>query len=200
MKEKILEKASEMFLNLGFKSVTMDEIATELSISKKTVYSHFKNKNCLVEDACGYLSNIIHKGINLICNKQQNSVEELFEIKAFVMKNLNNEKSSPQFQLQKFFPDIYAKVQNKNFDLMYSCILENLKRGVNEGIYRPDINYEFITRIYYSGIHSIKHEDLFSVESFEKNQLMNLYLDYHVRAIATTKGIKSLEAILKTDK
>ena len=98
MKEKILTTATNMFLDLGFKSVTMDDISNELGISKKTVYTHFKNKITLVEEVCFHLFETICSGINNICNKQNNSIEELFEIKTFVMEHLKNEKSSPQYQ------------------------------------------------------------------------------------------------------
>ncbi|MGI9550098.1 MAG: TetR/AcrR family transcriptional regulator, partial [Aurantibacter sp.] len=104
MKTKILEKATELFLNLGFKSVTMDDLAREMGISKKTIYSHFENKTHLVEACTLHLFNTISQGIDYICSLGKNPIEELYEIKKFAMLHLKDEKSSPQYQLQKYYP------------------------------------------------------------------------------------------------
>ena len=98
MKEKILFNASEMFLNLGFKSVTMDDIANNSGISKKTIYAHFKNKTELVVAVTLNIFDVVKKGIDVIHEQQQNPIIELFEIKRFVMEHLKDEKSSPQYQ------------------------------------------------------------------------------------------------------
>ena len=104
MRDKILFKASEMFLNLGFKSVTMDDIANEMGVSKKTIYTHFKNKTDLVEKVTLSLFEFISQGIDMICSLDHNPIQELYDIKKFVMKHLKDEKSSPQYQLQKVLP------------------------------------------------------------------------------------------------
>ncbi|MGY5351609.1 TetR/AcrR family transcriptional regulator [Wenyingzhuangia sp. IMCC45533] len=200
MKDKILERATEMFLNIGFKSVTMDDISNELGISKKTIYTHFKNKNKLVEESSFQIFHKLCDGINSICANKLNSISELFEIKSYVMKNLKNEKSSPQYQLQKFFPDIHLKMKKKHFEIMRGCVDDNIERGIKEGLFRKNINPDFITRIYFSGMHNIKDEEIFPAENFGRNELTTTYLDYHIRAIATTKGIQILEQTLQNDK
>ena len=83
MKESIIQKATEMFLNLGFKSVTMDDLAQEMGISKKTIYSHFKNKTELVQQTAMTMSDIITCGIDDIVGLRKNPIEELYEIKRF---------------------------------------------------------------------------------------------------------------------
>jgi len=102
MKQKIIVKSSELFLTLGFKSVTMDDIATALGISKKTIYVHFANKTKLVESVTFSLFENICNGIDSICDNSKNPIEELYHIKMFVMKYLKGEKSSPQYQLKKY--------------------------------------------------------------------------------------------------
>ena len=104
MKETILQKANDMFLTLGYKSVTMDDIAAELGISKKTIYQHFANKNELVEESALHLFEQIATGVDQIIAQDYNSIDEMFMIRNFLMKNLKNETASPFFQLQKFFP------------------------------------------------------------------------------------------------
>ena len=115
MKQKILHKATDMFLSLGFKSVTMDDIAAELGVSKKTIYNHFSNKTALVNEVTNSVFEIVCEGIDLICSKEENPIDELYEIKRFSMDYLKNEKTSPQYQLQKYYPKIYMSLKIKQF-------------------------------------------------------------------------------------
>ena len=100
MKDKILEKSKHLFLNFGFKSITMDEIAGSMGVSKKTIYKYFKNKTELIDTVTHDMFNTISIGIDEICEVGMNPIHELFSINKLVMENLKNEKSSPQYQLQ----------------------------------------------------------------------------------------------------
>ena len=196
MKDKILHKAKELFLSLGFKSVTMDDIATEMGISKKTIYTHFKNKTELVKETTLNLFEIISQGIDCICELGKNPIEELYEIKKFVMLHLKNDKSSPQYQLLKYYPEIYNTLKYKQFELMQDCVIENLTRGIKLGLYRENLDVQFISRIYFLGINGIKDESLFPFTNFPKVELMENYLEYHIRGIVTKDGLKILNKII----
>ena len=196
MKEKIKITATELFLNLGFKSVTMDDIANEMGISKKTIYTHFNNKTDLVNEVTGSLFCVISEGIDLICAAEKNSIEELYEIKRFVMQHLKDEKSSPQYQLQKYYPKIYATLKKKQYDVMQDCVKENLTRGVKSGVYRDTINIEFIARIYFNGMIGIKDNELFPLKDFSMNTLMEYFLEYHIRGICTPLGLETLHKFI----
>ena len=192
MTEKIIHKSVDLFLSYGFKSVTMDDIANALGISKKTIYQNFDNKTKLVEATTLYMFELISHGIDCICSLEKNPIEEIYDIKQFVMEHLKGEKSSPQYQLQKYYPKIYKSLRVKQFDVMYQCVKSNLDRGIEIGIYRDTIHVDFITRIYFSNILAIKDEDLFSKKTFSKNMLMENYLEYHLRGICTQKGLDIL--------
>ena len=192
MRDKILETSNELFLNLGFKSVTMDEIASKMGVSKKTIYKYFENKTELVAAVTDYMFDTVSCGIDGICALQMNPIEEIFSIKRLVMKHLKDEKSSPQYQLQKYYPKIYASLTQKQFHVMQVCVLNNLKQGIEKGLYRAHIDLEFISRIYFNGMVGIKNKDLFPLTDYSMNTLMNHYLEYHLRGIATTKGLQEL--------
>ncbi|MBT8289437.1 MAG: TetR/AcrR family transcriptional regulator [Muriicola sp.] len=199
MREKILNKATDLFLSLGFKSVTMDDLAHEMGISKKTIYSHFDNKTKLVEACTLELFNTVSQGIDAICSLQKNPIEELYEIKKFAMKHLKDEKASPQFQLQKYYPKIHKTLRMKQFELMQNCVVDNVKRGIDMGIYRSSLNINFIARIYFSGVTSIKDHTLFPEDEFPQAQLMDDYLEYHLRGIVTPQGRKILNDIIHSN-
>ena len=198
MREKILIKSADLFLNLGFKSVTMDDIANNLGCSKKTIYQHFDNKTKLVEATTLYMFDIISHGIDCICALEKNPVEEIFDIKSFVMDHLKDEKSSPQYQLQKYYPKIFTTLKKKQFDVMHECVRKNLERGIKNGIYRTNINVEFIARIYFNSMISMKDKELFPLKYFSMNTLMEEFLEYHLRGICTAEGLKSLEQYRST--
>lgn len=193
MRDKIIEKSNELFLNLGFKSVTMDEIANALGVSKKTIYKYFKNKTDLVDAVTKHTFCVISEGIDKICALKENPIDELFDIKQFVMTHLKDEKSSPQYQLQKYYPKIYLSLKQKQFEVMQDCVVENLKYGIELGIYRDNIDVEFISRIYFSGLIGIKDKDMFPLKNYSMKTLMNYYYEYHLRGICTEKGIQQLE-------
>ncbi len=196
MREKILNNATELFLTYGFKSVTMDDIANKLGISKKTIYLHFENKTKLVEATTMSLFDIISHGIDCICSLKKNPIEEFYDIKKLVMEHLKDEKSSPLYQLQKYYPEIFIVLKEKQFNLMQNCVIENLERGIKQKLFRKTIHIEFISRIYFSSIIAIKDKDLFPVEQFSMNMLMEDYLEYHLRGICTSKGLESLNKII----
>lgn len=197
MKDKILQKAADMFLTLGFKSVTMDDIAKELGMSKKTIYAHFSTKLKLVQATTFFLMDNINDAICAIVSEQHNPIEEIFIIKSKVHDQLKNEKSSPAYQLQKYYPGIFKQVKEKQFDAVKSCIEENLERGIQGGYYRKDINIDLITRFYYSGNMNLTNYELFPLDLYGITQIKNAFLEYHIRAIASEKGLHVLNNILK---
>ena len=200
MKKKISQKAGELFLTFGFKSVTMDDIANEMAISKKTIYQHYSNKTKLVEATTMSLFSKISEEIDCLCSLKRNPIEEVFDIKKLIMEHLKDEKSSPQYQLQKYYPKIYNTLKTKQFELMSSCVIENLKRGIDQELYRNSIDIEFVSRIYFSGILSVKDKDLFPKDLFPTITLLENFLEYHLRGIVTEKGLNTLNKILKKNK
>ncbi|MCB4798470.1 TetR/AcrR family transcriptional regulator [Neotamlana laminarinivorans] len=197
MKENILNTAVDLFLNYGFKSVTMDDIANTQGISKKTIYQYFKNKTVLVEASVNHLFQTISGGINGICSLQKNPIDEIYEIKNFLMRNLKDEKSSPQYQLEKYYPKIYKEVKHKQMCVMQECIRENLKRGQLSGLFRNNLNLEFVTKIYFTCMMALKDKALFPLEHFSMQELMDNYTEYHLQGICTSKGLEYLNNYLE---
>lgn len=197
MKEKIINKAADLFITLGFKSVTMDDIANEMGISKKTIYAHFSNKTDLVKDVTSNLMCDISEGIDGICALNNNPIEELYEIKKFVLLQLKDSKSSPQYQLQKYYPQIFASLHKKQFEMMRECTVSNLTRGIEQGLYRDNISVDLISRLYFIGVSNLKDESLFPLQTYPKEQLMEDYLEYHLRGIVTKEGLQTLKKFIK---
>jgi len=193
VEKEILASAAELFLTKGFKSVTMDDLASEMGMSKKTIYTYFKTKTELVNASTEYMFCRIHSGINEIRSKKLNPIIELFTINKFVFKHLKNESSSPEFQLLKYYPKIHAALSQKKFITIHECIVSGIERGKELGLFRTEIDPEMISRFYFFSITEIKNKDLFPEKDFETYEIQQAYLDYHIRGISTVKGIEILE-------
>ena len=199
MREKIISTSEELFLSLGFKSVTMDDIANTIGISKKTIYAHFSNKTELVEVVTFSVLDHITEGIDKINAASVNPIEELYEIKMFVMNYLKNERVSPQHQLKKYYPEIFERLKIKQFEKMHSSVENSLKMGMNTGLFRADIDIDFISRMYFNGMTGIRDISIFPEDRFDRNYLFESYLEYHLRAIVTETGLNLLNNYIKSN-
>jgi AcrR family transcriptional regulator len=198
IEKSIVVTSTELFLTLGFKSVTMDDIAEEMKISKKTIYTFFANKESLVQSVVFSMYNHITTNLTQIREKANNPISELYEVKMFIMHQLKGEKTSPQHQLRKYYPNIHNELQKKQFDFMTKSVKKSLTKGVEMKLFRPSIDIDFISRMYFNGMVGIKNVDMFPTQKYSPEQLMENYLDYHLRAIVTEDGMKLLSSFIKT--
>ena len=195
MKDKIIAKASELFLKLGFKSVTMDDIAGEMCISKKTIYKYFCNKEVLIVESTSMVHKQVHEIIDTIVAKNHNAIHENFEIREmFCDMFKNNIDSSPIYQLKKHYPEIYHNIMTTEIDLCSQWFRENIEKGIREKLYREDLNKDVYVKFYYTLIFHI-NENTVSEKEAQKIELEAL--EYHTRAMATPEGITELEKQLK---
>ena len=199
MRDNIISKSEELFLSLGFKSVTMDDIANAIGISKKTIYAHFSNKTELVEVVTFSVLDHISNGIDQINATSDNPIEELYDIKLFVLNYFKNERVSPQHQLKKYYPQIFERLKLKQFEKMHSSVENSLKTGMTIGLFRPDIDVDFISRMYFNGMTGIRDISIFPENRFDKNYLFESYLEYHLRAIVTKTGLNLLNNYIKSN-
>lgn len=194
MKDKIVSKAKEMFLKLGFKSITMDDIACEMCISKKTIYKYFSNKEILIEESTQVVQQEIRSIIESIVAKNFNAIKENFEIRRMFKEMFKSTETSPLYQLKKHYPEIHSKVMANQIQECENCFRQNITKGIEQNLYRSDLNVETSIKFYYTLIFSINENTRSEKEAF---QLEMEALDYHTRAIATPKGIKELEKQLQ---
>ncbi len=190
MKDKIIKKATELFLKLGFKSVTMDDIACEMCISKKTIYKYFCNKEMLIAEGTAVVHSNIHSIIETIIAANYNAIEENFEIRKLFKEMFQSSDTSPIYQLKRHYPEIYETLIAREIEDCNMIFKQNIEKGITQGLYRSGINIETFVKFYYTLIFSINETTQL------KNEVLELEiqaLEYHTRAIATPKGISELE-------
>lgn len=194
MKDKLLHTATEMFLNLGFKSVTMDDIANEIGVSKKTIYKYYKNKKALVESTTAALHESCLRAIKDIEDKKYNPIQENFEIQKVFKEMFKNVSASPIYQLKKYYPQVHEKNKEKEIGVFLECFKENIKRGVSKGYYRKDTKIDLCAEFYFYLVLSV-HEN--TIENDRIPVIERQTLIYHTRAIATSKGLQELDRQLQ---
>ena len=197
MKENIINEAILLFIQFGFKSVTIDDIAIKMGVSKKTIYAHFPKKVTLVETSVFmHFNNVFEKILN-ISKHSKDPIIGLYQIKKEALKHLSNEKNSPVYQLQKYYSSIYNKLQQMEFNTLGGMFSESLKKGIEMGLFRSEININFVTRIFFNGIRGINDVQLFPIEEYRIDQLLINFSEYHLRAICTPAGVEKLNIYKK---
>jgi AcrR family transcriptional regulator len=195
--KKILLKVRELYLKYGIKSITMDDVAHELGISKKTLYQFVTDKDDLVGKFIDYEIELRQEEIYRCFKIRFNAIEELFEISIFMNKMMREQNPATEHDLKKYYPHHFQKTLKSRRERMYNYILLNLKKGKAEGLYREDLEEEIIVKFYLSRSENIHFNELFTVEEFTSLKLFLEFLTYHIRGIATEKGIIVLEKKIK---
>ena len=190
MKCKIISKSRELFLKLGFKSITMDDIAQEMSCSKTTLYKHFANKEILVEETIVHVQDEVHLNISKILTENENAIAGNFEVSAYFQDMFKSSETSPVHQLKKHYPEIYEKVHTRQVSECKVWFMNNIQKGINQGYFRSEIDIDNYTDFYYLIIFNI-NENTVNVRDAAALELKAL--EYHIRAMATPKGVIELE-------
>ena len=190
MKDKIIKKATDMFLKLGFKSVTMDDIACEMCISKKTIYKYFNNKETLIEEGTEVIHQKIHTLMEEVITQDHNAIAENFQMREMFKQMFQSFDHSPAYQLKKHYPEIYDKMICNEIEDCSHMFRQNIAKGIAEGLYRKETDVEAAVKFYYTLIFSINENTMMEKDAYE---LEVKALEYHTRAIATPEGIIELQ-------
>ena len=144
--ERIKHTAHELFMQFGLKSVSMDDIAGKLGMSKKTIYQYYEDKDALVDEVIKSVLEHNETCCNMDKNRADNAVHEIFLAMDFIMEVFRSMNPSLLFDMQKYYPSAYQKFAKHKNDYLFGVIKENLKRGIEEELYREDLKVEVIAR------------------------------------------------------
>jgi AcrR family transcriptional regulator len=197
MKNKILSKATGLFMEFGFKSVTMAFIAYEMGVSKKTIYKHFCNKNLLVKESALAVQSIMQSRVDKILLKNYNAVEENFVIRKTFRKMFKSADSLPVCQLKKYYSEIYNAIVENEFYECQRIFKLNIEKGIRQEFYKKELDIESCKFFYYSLVFDLDKGNV-SIEQLDRIELETL--EYHIRAMATANGITELEKHLRNFK
>jgi AcrR family transcriptional regulator len=192
-KDKILLGANGLFMKYGFKSITMDDIARELGVSKKTLYQFFEDKNDLVNQTMKVEIEGDQDKISIITQKNLNAIDEIFEITQLVSDRIKHMHPSILFDMQKYYPEAWDIIDKHRRDFIVKTIKQNLIHGQEQGLYRKEINSTIVARLFSSTVDVLSDIDFFTDPSITQAMVYNENLNYHLHSITNATGKAYLE-------
>ena len=196
-KEEILNNAIELFSKYGIRAVTMDDLSREMAISKKTIYQHINNKEDLVQEAVMKIFGDVKSRLEGIMNMKGNAIDQLMEVDKGVCETVKHHDPGMQFQLQKYYPKVFQELDGKRKAMVTGLAQKNTRQGMQEGLYRPDLDVHLISNLYFSRVEFLKENEEFSADTQTLEDSMRKILEYHIHGIASEKGLQYLEKIKK---
>jgi AcrR family transcriptional regulator len=196
MKTRIMQGAESLFLRYGFKSITMDDIARELGISKKTLYQYFSDKTDLVNQVVdNHLAAERH-----LCARLEDEEKDPIAYLLAVSNNFSNEQkhisAAILYDLKKYFKEAWDKIEAYSKNFIYNQILRNLNDGIAKGLYRKEINERVIALHYVNMIQFLVNPENYQREERDFKVVHRELMTYHLHGILTDKGLKQLDKLL----
>ena len=188
-----LDRVESLFMRFGIKSITMDDVARELGISKKTLYQMVESKDELVMKVLDH--HIVREKSQCICNAQDaaNAIDEIFIIMDSNSQELSQMKTNILNDLQKYHRDAWLMLRNFQYDFVLKIIRENILRGRKEGLYREDFDPDIIAKLHLSTVFNLFDEQLFPSGSTSKVTLFKEYMMHFLHGIASAEGLTYLK-------
>ena len=190
---KILEGSEHLFSRYGIKSLTMDDVARELGMSKKTLYQYVSDKNDLVEKTLDFHLQHSKHTCELLIEDQNNPIDCMLAIGDFFSQHMKDTNPSLMFDLRKYHIGAWKKLEEYRFETILKQIEQNLIRGVKEGYYRENIDTNVIPRLYIGLTDAILESNYFPRDQFKFEEVVHQMLSYHIHGIATQKGKEYLK-------
>jgi len=190
---EILVNVRELFFKYGVRSVSMDDICREIGISKKKLYQFVSSKNELVEK----LLELERENFKVIFDRNNfdgvNSIDVLLIVSHEVGEHFRDVSPSMTFDLKKYYPDIYHNHVEARIDFIYEKIQQNIKKGINLGMYRDDLSIELVARLYIRRLIDLHNPEFFPADKFSFQTLFDVMFDNFIRGIANEQGIEYYE-------
>lgn len=197
---EIIAKAGEMFMRFGVKSVSMDDLSREMGISKKTIYTHFADKNLLVEEVLTAHLCILQNRCECTFGTCENAMQELYTIINLAANEMNTIHPSVIFDLQKYHPKVWKLIEKHENEFVLPFIRDNIERGRKEGLYRNDFDSEVVAQIYVTINDSIFKRTISGSSETSMLQLFNESFRFILFGMATPEGKKYIRKHLTNEK
>lgn len=198
--EKIIWATLELFMRFGIKSMTMDDIARQLGKSKKTLYQYFKDKNDLVQQCMETLVASEEKSAREMMEKHTNAIDLMFALTKDLSQKFNMVHPSINFDLQKYHPNAWQTFDQFSHDFVRKCAQQNIERGIEQGLFRKNID-PYVAAVFYAfKIHLCTDGQTFPHDKYSFQEIHLELMRYHIRGIASEKGLEYLKKKVKQEK
>jgi AcrR family transcriptional regulator len=197
LKEKIISQSLSLFISRGVRPVNMDEVSSKLGISKKTLYLHVDNKSDLVFQSFSCLLNELKNAFLTICSEDKNAIDELYEMDEKIVLLFRSTHVSLISELKKHYLESWELVEDFKKNFLFNLIENNIKKGIHQNLYRSNLNTTVITKIFINRSENLVDSQLFIDLDIDLRERLKEHRIYHIRGIASLKGIQYLEEKLE---
>jgi len=200
MKEDIVKRALNDFMEYGFKTFTMDDLANKMGMSKKTLYEYFPSKQDLVDACLDYALEMSCTNVTTFVQGEGSVIENVYRNQKKVQEVFNINSDRPIWELQKYYPKTYERMEGEFAKTDALFIDKLLEKGWQEGLFRKDINVNFY-KVFYTSVQrlrSITHT--FPEREFPFWEIIYTILEYFFRILVNEKGLKELERVLEQER
>ena len=191
-KEQIAQAAEDLFMAYGVRSVTMDDISRKISISKKTIYQYYRDKDeivCLV--AKRVLSKEKEKML-AIKEAAEDAIHEIFLLSQYLRKHIQHVNPSILFDLQKYHQNAWKIYLSFKENVFINELKSTLHRGISEGYFREDIDIEILAQLRLMEIQMAGDQDIFPQDKFDFKKVIIQLFEHFMHGVLTEKGRKKL--------
>ncbi|KAA2245538.1 TetR/AcrR family transcriptional regulator [Chitinophaga agrisoli] len=193
VQERILDTAFGLFRQYGTRSITMDDIATRMGISKKTLYAHFVDKDDMVVHSIRRYLEIMQEEDRLARERSANAIEELFETMNMMDVKLRNMNPVIMLDLQKFHSKAFTVFQEYRNNSLHTIIRGNLERGIAEGLYRKDLDVNILTQFRIASAMLCFQPEAFPMDGYEMSRVQRVLLEHFLYGVAAEEGFRLIE-------
>lgn len=198
IRTRIIEGAAQLFKTYGIKSVTMDSLANQMGISKRTIYEVFSDKDELLISVLQWMSEKQRAMIQKILDDSENAIVAIFKMLETSRDHFQDMSPAFQYDLKKYHSEVLMKKADKCEMPDYSSNIQVIESGVREKLFRKDINPEIVNRCLYSLIRSTMDFELYPFEDFSRREVIkNVFINF-LRGISTETGISLINKLEAT--
>ncbi|GAB2548135.1 TetR/AcrR family transcriptional regulator [Spirosoma aerophilum] len=188
MKERILEEAERLFWKYGVRSVTMEDIARNLGISKKTIYQHFSDKEQILYQVIESKIGRNLSEMNCMVVETANPVEELLSVLNMMQRNADHVSPNLLIDVKRYYPQAFTLFSKYKEDAIMRSILENIQKGISQGLYRDDISPAILARLRVEQIELAFDNEIFPTDTYSMHEIQYELIHHFVRGMLTEKG------------
>lgn len=189
-RQRILEATQELFFRHGIKSITMDDVAAHLGMSKKTIYTSFTDKNDLVTGLAEMELECQRTDLDAIHKKAENAIDEILKIMNMLSRSFSKMNPNLFYDLQKFHPAAWKKFREFKEKKLRGFIEENLKLGIKQHLYRKDLNIKILARLRMAEVEIAFDPSVFQPDQFNVKEVQLELINHFLHGITTLKGHK----------
>ena len=197
IRENIITESIQLFMKYGLRSVTMDDIAKHLGMSKKTIYQHFKDKEEIIIKATKAVFDAEVKMMQDIEKGTENAVDHLFKQTLLIRERIKNTSSTTMYDMQKYYPKAWEKYKCFKQDVVYNSVIDNLRRGIKEGLFREDINPEILALIRIGQIELSFDKNVFPEKKYTLVEIHEQLFEHFTHGILSEKGLQLFKTYKK---